>query len=80
MATVTSKGQITIPVEVRRALGLKTGSKINFVPTDRGTYEMVPVTRSIKELRGTLPKLGRTVTVEEMNEAIAEGAAGEFDW
>jgi antitoxin PrlF len=36
IATVTSKGQITIPVEIRRLLGAKTGDKLAFEPTSDG--------------------------------------------
>lgn len=79
MATVTSKGQITIPAEVRRALGLRTGSKVNFVPTSSGTYEMVPATTSVMDLAGCLPYKGKPKTLEEMDEAIQAGYAGEVD-
>ena len=41
-STISSKGQITIPVEVRRQLGLATGSRIRFVRTDTGSYEICP--------------------------------------
>lgn len=37
-AKMTSKGQITIPVEVRRELGLQTGSRVVFVATGPATY------------------------------------------
>lgn len=73
-ATVTSKGQVTIPVEVRRNLGLKTGSRIEFILTDAGIYQLVPVTGTVKALRGIVPRLERTVTLEEMDEAIAAAA------
>lgn len=73
-ATVTSKGQITIPVEVRRSLGLEAGSRIEFILTDAGTYELVPVTGTVRALRGIVPRLDRTVTLEEMDEAIAAAA------
>lgn len=72
-ATVTSKGQITIPVEVRKALGVKPGSRVNFVRTEAGVYELVAETRSISSLRGIVPRPARPVTVEEMDTAIAEG-------
>lgn len=39
LATVTSKGQITIPLEVRKALGLQSGTRVNFVLTDWGSYD-----------------------------------------
>jgi antitoxin PrlF len=36
-ATMTSKGQITVPIEVRRRLGLRAGSRVSFVPTGDGS-------------------------------------------
>ncbi len=74
-ATVTSKGQLTVPVEVRRDLGLRAGSRVDFVKTAPGVYELIPVTRSVKELKGVFKWSGPPVTLEEMDEAIAEGAA-----
>ena len=72
-ATVTSKGQITIPAQVRRDLGLTAGSRVNFVQMDNGAYEIIAKTGSVKSLKGRIRPLGRPVTIEEMNEAIAEG-------
>jgi antitoxin PrlF len=57
-ATITSKGQITIPIEVRKALKLKTGDKIDFYETDDGKFSFQPKTGSIKELKGIFQKLG----------------------
>lgn len=75
-ATVTSKGQITIPLDVRSELGLKTGDRIFFVRNERGRYELAPKNKSIKELKGIFAPSPRTISIEEMNEAIARGAAG----
>jgi antitoxin PrlF len=74
-ATVTSKGQITIPVEVRVRLGLRPGSRLAFVPTETGGYEIHPEAGSVKELKGAVPRPSRPVSVEEMDEAIARGAS-----
>lgn len=48
-ATVTSKGQVTIPIDVRTRLGLKPGSRLVFVPWDNGGFEIYPVAGSIKK-------------------------------
>ena len=72
-ATVTSKGQITIPAQVRRDLGLTKGSRVSFVQMDNGAYQIIAKTESITSLKGKIRPLGRPVTIEEMNEAIAEG-------
>ncbi len=76
-ATITSKGQTTIPKEIRDALGLHTGDKIDFVVDPDGKKATVlPVTLDARNLRGILkPKRKRRVTLEEMEAAIASGAA-----
>lgn len=74
-STVTSKGQITIPVEVRRALKLDTGSRVEFVEQSDGSYELIAATRSVKELKGILKSRVGPVSIEDMNEAVLETAA-----
>jgi len=71
-ATLTSKGQITIPIEVREELKLVAGSRIDFVW--RGdAYVMIPSSHSISRLAGFFgPYEGDPVSVEDMNEAIAD--------
>lgn len=76
-ATVTSKGQITIPVDVRTKLGLRPGSRLAFVPNETGGYEIHPETASIKDLKGAVPRPAQPVSIDEMNEAI--GAAATAD-
>ncbi len=76
-ATVTSKGQVTIPVDVRTKLGLRPGSRLAFVPTETGGYEIHPETASIKDLKGTVPRPAQPVSVDEMNEAIAAAATAD---
>lgn len=74
-ATLTSKGQVTIPASVRAALGLDAGSRIEFVEIDQGRFAIIPVTATMQELKGVLRKPARHVTIEDMNEAIASEAA-----
>lgn len=75
-ATVTSKGQITIPVRVRKALGLDAGDRIEFVEIDKGKFAIVAATRSIRELKGMFhDKRRKPVSIDEMNAAIARRAA-----
>ena len=74
-ATVTSKGQITIPIAVRKALGLKPGTRVDFYEREPGKFAFMPRNRSIMELEGCVPRLDHTLTIEEMNEAILEQAA-----
>ncbi|MBD3942233.1 AbrB/MazE/SpoVT family DNA-binding domain-containing protein [Microbacterium sp. NEAU-LLC] len=76
IATLTSKGQITIPKEIRDELGLVAGSKVMFVTLLSGEVRMVRRTGSIEDLAGLLHDPNRpAMTIEEINEAIAEGGA-----
>ncbi|GAA2105219.1 MULTISPECIES: AbrB/MazE/SpoVT family DNA-binding domain-containing protein [Brevibacterium] len=75
-ATVTSKGQITLPKELRDELNLTTGSKVAFIRAGEGLYRLFPRTGSVRDLIGILHDPDRpTMTIEEMNEAIADGWA-----
>jgi AbrB family looped-hinge helix DNA binding protein len=75
MATViTSKGQVTIPKPVRDKLNLRAGDRLDFVVERDGTARLVPLTASIKELKGLLPKPKRKLSLEDMDKAIARGA------
>jgi len=74
-ATLTSKGQITIPAEVRRVLNVKAGDRVEFVQVEPGRFELIAATRSVRELKGLFGKPARTVSIEEMNRAIAERGA-----
>jgi antitoxin PrlF len=75
-ATLTSKGQITIPVRVRKALGLDAGDRVEFVEIDQGKFAIVAARRSVRELEGMFQnKRRRPVSIEEMNAAIARRAS-----
>jgi AbrB family looped-hinge helix DNA binding protein len=74
-ATVTSKGQITIPAAVRDALGLEAGSRVEFVETEKGKFAIIPATTPVQALKGMLRKPLTPVTIEEMNQAIAKAGA-----
>jgi len=77
-ATLTSKGQITVPIEVRKALGLDAGDKIEFVEIGEKQFAIQPRTGSIRDLEGCIPKLDYVPTIEEINEAILDAAAGDY--
>jgi len=75
-ATMTSKGQITVPKEVRDDLHLEAGSKVLFVKLPNGQYRIVARTGRVQDLAGILHYPGMPVlTIEEMNEAIGDAAA-----
>ena len=74
-ATMSSKGQITIPAIVRAALGVVTGDRVEFVQTEPGHFELVAATRSVKALKGLVSKPASPVTIGQMNETIATQGA-----
>lgn len=74
-ATITSKGQITIPAVVRNGMGVDTGDRVEFVEIEPGRYEIVAATLPITALKGLVPKPREPVSVEAMNAAIRDRAA-----
>ena len=76
-AIMTSKGQATIPKEVREKLNLKPWDKLEFVIGEGRKVTLYAKNLPIEALEGFLAPAKRTATIEEMNEAIAKGAAGE---
>lgn len=74
-ATVTSKGQITIPASVRVSLGLDAGSRVEFVELEQGQYAIVAVTDSVQSLKGMLRKPANAVSIEQMNDVVASRGA-----
>ncbi len=76
-ATLTSKGQVTLPKPVRDSLGLKKGDHVLFEPTSHGAFLVKPMTRKSRLeglLRGLLPGNFKPPSQDEMNQAIADGA------
>ena len=75
-ATVSSKGQITIPANVRLALQVVAGDRVEFVEVDPGRFEFFAATRSVRDLKGMFGKPRKSVSIDDMNKAIAtRGAA-----
>ena len=77
-ATVTSKGQVTIPAEVRKALNLQPGDKIDIFEVEKGKFALTARNKSIRDLKGCVPKLDHVPTVEQINEAIGAAAAESY--
>lgn len=71
-ATLTSKGQITIPVDVRQTLQVDAGDRVEFIQVGPARYELVAATRHVRELKGMFGKAAKGVSVEDMNKAIAK--------
>ena len=77
-AKMTSKGQLTVPKDVRQKLGLKPGDRIRFLLEADGRVRLMPAKRDISELVGILPKPKRALRLEEMDEAIGQAIVEEF--
>jgi len=71
-ATVTSKGQVTIPKSIRRVLRLTEGDRLDFVVEHEGRVVLRAGVADVSDLKGLLHRSGRRpVTVEAMNAAVA---------
>jgi len=85
VSTVSSKGQVTIPVDVRRHLGVTSADKVSFVFLDGGRIELRPARYSVSDLRGIVPALpGRETDdfedqIEEAQEALADRIVREIE-
>jgi antitoxin PrlF len=70
-ATVSSKGQVVIPGDVRKRLGLVQGSVLRFV-MEADSVRLLPVAGDVRRLKGRLPPPPQPVTVEDMKRAVSE--------
>ena len=77
--TITAKGQITIPAEIRAALKLDVGDRIVFEEMAPGCYAFKPAQKiNVKVLKGMFGKPKKVVSIREMNTIIAKrGAAAK---
>ncbi len=74
-ATLTSKGQVTIPKSVREALGVDAGDRVEFLESSKGVYTVVAVSRDVRELKGLVAKPARPVSTDDMKRAVAKRAS-----
>jgi AbrB family looped-hinge helix DNA binding protein len=75
-ATLTAKGQIRIPAEVRKDLKVDAGDRVEFVRIAPGRYQLVAATQEVTELKGMFGPVKKTASIEAMNADIARlGAA-----
>src|SRR2546428_12036556 len=77
-ATVTSKGQVTLPKEIRERLGARTGGKVRFTVEDGNRIAMTRAGHSIRDLFGMLGKPPRSATIEQMDEAIRRAVVDRY--
>lgn len=78
-ARISSKGQTTIPVEVRKKLGLNTGDRIAFIETEQG-YMIIPRNRPVDILFGSLADYAiPTTTIEDYDRSVGEGISDHVE-
>lgn len=74
-STVTSKGQITIPKEIRVTAMIHEGTQVDFQVQSDGSILIIPIQRHISQLKGIIKtKRNGPVTLSEMKKAISDGA------
>jgi AbrB family looped-hinge helix DNA binding protein len=80
LGKVTSKGQTTVPKEVRDFLGLEKGTQVEWTLDDKGTATVKPRKLRAIDLLGILgpPPNGRHLTIEEMNQATGAAVSARF--
>lgn len=74
VAKLTSKGQLVIPQTIRQHLHLQQGDSVDFIIQDDGEVVVRPATRDVRDLKNILPKPKKSVSLEEMERAVREGA------
>lgn len=75
-ATITTKGQVTLPKPLRDALQLKTGDKVLFEEKD-GTFVIKAKTTDVKVLKGCIGYTGKPKTLDDMENAIINEAGSD---
>ena len=70
-AIVSSKGQVVIPADVRKKLGLTQGSILRFV-LEGDSVHLMAAPGDVRRLKGRLPRPAQPVSVDDMNATIAE--------
>jgi AbrB family looped-hinge helix DNA binding protein len=78
LGTLTSKGQTTIPAEIRRHFGLNDGDRLQFF-VEGDHIVMVPAKGSVTELKGIIPKPDKPVSIEEMKQAVRSEASSRLE-
>lgn len=71
-STITSKGQVTIPKEIRDQMGLEPGDRVVFRTDASGRVVVEPATVNLLDLEGCLEPSRKGVTVDEMNQVIRD--------
>lgn len=76
-ATMTTKGQITIPKAIRDQLNLEPGDRVDFILEGEGLVVMKPATLDVRDLRGILHRPGmKPISVERMRQIVTRRGSG----
>lgn len=70
-SSLTKKGQVTIPQNIRKKLNLQPGSKVEFIYHEN-YIAIMPINNNISNLKGLLPKPDKAISIDEMDEVIKE--------
>ena len=73
---ITSKGQTTLPKEIQKLLNVRPGDQLMYLVEADGRVSLLPKNLSIHDLKGVLPKPARAVTIEQMDQSVAEAPNG----
>lgn len=76
-ATITSKGQVTIPAVVRRALGVGPNDKIVFEVADSGEVRLVPMRYTVQSSYGAVPAIGREEDLKSVSREARQERADD---
>ncbi len=80
VSTVTSKGQVTIPKNMRETLHLLSGDKVEFIKNKNNEIIIKPLTKKASDVGGILSKYKKkeAASIEEMNQGIKNGLKKKF--
>ena len=79
LATLTTKGQVTIPKKIRESLKLHTGDKIEIIVTEKREALIRPISKKVDDIFCKLHKPGRkAVTLEAIDDAIRNRMKDKF--
>jgi AbrB family looped-hinge helix DNA binding protein len=76
VVTVSSKGQLVLPKQIRERLKLRAGDRVDLQIEDDEKIVLRPLRKSLADLEGFLPKPTRAVSLEEMEETISSAGSG----
>ena len=74
-SVISSKGQVTIPLSVRKKLGLDVGDRVDFVDLGNGRVGIMPAAEDIRALKGAVRRPAKPVSVASMRQAVRKRAS-----